>query len=324
MMKTTGKAVFVGGNIGTALSELTVNTHPDDVVVAEVSSFQLEGVISFRPHIAVLLNITPDHLDRHKTLENYQAMKERVFAKQSALDFAVLNYDDERVRAIGAKLTAQVFYFSCREKLAQGIFLDNGQLKIVWQGKELVISAAAALKIPGAHNVENALAASAAAFLAGVKKEEIRQTLINFPGVEHRLELAAKISGVSYYNDSKATNPESAVKALEAFEENIVLIAGGRDKNTDLSQLMSLAAQKTTGLILLGEAAERFAQAAQEHGVKNISQVNSLADAVTLAQKMSVPNSIVLLSPACSSYDMFDNFEERGREFKRLVANLNT
>ncbi len=167
-MKTSGQEVFVGGNIGTALSDLTVNTRADDIVVAEVSSFQLEGVISFRPHIALLLNITPDHLDRHRTMANYQNMKERLFANQTAADFAVLNYDDAIVRALGAKLRAQVFYFSRREKLAQGIFLDNGQIKIVWQGKEFTICATAALKIPGAHNIENALAASAAAIAASI------------------------------------------------------------------------------------------------------------------------------------------------------------
>ncbi|MDR1701191.1 MAG: UDP-N-acetylmuramoyl-L-alanine--D-glutamate ligase [Sporomusaceae bacterium] len=322
MMKTTGKEVFVGGNIGTALSELTVNSRAGDIVVAEVSSFQLEGVIDFCPRVAVLLNITPDHLDRHQTMANYQAMKERLFAQQTGADFAVLNYDDEKVRAIGAKLNSQVFYFSRRQKLSQGIFVENGKIKISWQGKKIVLCPVTALKIPGNHNVENALAAAGAAFLSGAQGENICQILASFPGVEHRIELAAAIGGVAYYNDSKATNPESAIKALEAFSETIILIAGGRDKNTDLTEFMTLAAQKVTSLILLGEASERFAQAAQKQCVKNIQQVSSLDAALTLAQQTATPGSVVLLSPACASYDMFDNFEARGREFKKLVANL--
>jgi UDP-N-acetylmuramoylalanine--D-glutamate ligase len=324
MMKTTGKKVLVGGNIGAALSEVTLNTSENDIVVAEISSFQLEGVISFRPHIAILLNITPDHLDRHYSMENYQAMKERIFLQQGLNDFAVLNYDDPIVRCVGLKLLAktQVVYFSRSEKLEEGVFVEQGKIKIIWQGKEIEICPVDDIKILGAHNIENALAATAAAFLGGAEPSLIHETLKTFKGVEHRLEFTAKINGVSYYNDSKATNPESAVKALESFSENIVLIAGGRDKNTDLTDFMNLAAKKTAHLILIGEAAERFAAAAAKHGIKNIEKAKTLAEAVTIAKSLSHAPGIVLLSPACASFDMFDNFEERGREFKRIVGEL--
>lgn len=322
MFKRGGYNVVVGGNIGAALSQHVLDLPTAGVVVAEISSFQLEAVREFKPHIAVILNITPDHLDRHYTLANYRATKEKVFANQQADDFLILNAADPAVRTMADLASSQVLFFSAHAELPEGIFVHDGQLTLRWQGREVAIAPVDSMKIKGRHNIENALAASAAAYLAGVPVAALAQTLAEFPGVEHRIEPVATIDGVDYYNDSKATNPESAIKALEAFPGKIILIAGGHDKHTDLTEFMRLVRQRVEQLILLGEAAERFAQAARQAGVANIYRVSSLAEAVALAHRLGRPGNVVLLSPACSSYDMFTNFEERGRVFKALIAKL--
>lgn len=322
ILKAAGKEVAVGGNIGQALSVEARSVGKDGIVVAEISSFQLEGVIAFRPHIAAILNLTPDHIDRHRDLATYKATKERVFARQTAEDYIILNYDDPAVREMGGRAPSQVVYFSRLAKLPTGVFVDDGVIKIAWQGETLDIVPVDALKIPGAHNVENALAACAAAYFAGARPKDMAAVLSAFPGVEHRIEPVATIKGVTWYNDSKATNPESSIKALEAFPAHLILIAGGRDKNTDLGEFMSLIRDKVDHLILIGEAAARFAEAAERHGVKSISHAADFPAAVSLAHSLARPPQLVLLSPACASYDMFNNYEERGRVFKDLVRRL--
>lgn len=322
MFKYGGYHVVVGGNIGAALSQQVLDQPTADAVVAEISSFQLEAVREFKPHIAAILNITPDHLDRHRTMANYRATKEKIFANQGPDDCVLLNAADPAVRSMADLAPGQVMYFSAHGELDEGAFVHDDQLMLRWQGQEVVIASVGAMKIKGRHNIENALAASAAAYLAGVPATVLARTLAEFPGVEHRIEPVATIDDVSYYNDSKATNPESAIKALEAFPGGIVLIAGGHDKHTDLTAFMSLVRQRVAQLILLGEAAARFAREARRAGVVNVHCVSSLADAVELAHRLSRPGQVVLLSPACSSYDMFANFEERGRVFKELVAKL--
>ncbi len=322
ILKTTGHQVAVGGNIGASLSEQTLETRPDGFVVAEISSFQLEGVVQFRPHIAAVLNLTPDHLDRHRTMEIYQQMKELIFAKQQASDYLILNYDDIAVRGMAERAPGKVVFFSLRQRLDSGIFIDNGKIKLNWDGKSTYICTVTDIKIKGGHNVENALAACAIGYFAGAQPEDMAEVLRTFPGVEHRIEPVAEIGGVAYYNDSKATNPESSIKALEAFDGHIILIAGGRDKNTDLSEFMQLARKRVDHLILLGEAGQRFGEAAARYGVENIHNVDSFAEAVTLAHRLAQPPQVVLLSPACASYDMFNNYEERGKAFKDLVRRL--
>ena len=322
MLKTTGRQIGVGGNIGAALSEQALEVRSDGFVVAEISSFQLEGVTRFRPRIAVILNLTPDHLDRHRTMEVYQQMKEQVFSRQQASDYLVLNYDDIAVRGMAKRASGKVVYFSRQQLLDEGIYVENGKIRLNLDGKKTDICAVNDIKIKGGHNVENALAACAVAYIVDVRPDAITEVLKTFSGVEHRMEPVAEIAGVEYYNDSKATNPESSIKALEAFEGRIILIAGGRDKNTDLTEFMKLAKERVDHMILLGEAKQRFVEAAAQQGVKNIHKVATFGEAVTLAHKLAQPPQVVVLSPACASYDMFNNYEERGKAFKDLVCQL--
>lgn len=322
ILKAAKKEVVVGGNIGFALSEEVSGVSEKGIVVAEISSFQLEGAIDFHPHIAAILNVTPDHLDRHGSMENYIATKERIFAKQTAKDYLILNYDDAAVRDMKSRSKARVLYFTRNKVLDEGIYLEDGQIKMTWQGETTAILPISDMQIKGLHNVENAMAACGAAFFAGASVAAMVKVLKSFGGVEHRIEPVAVIDRVEYYNDSKATNPESSIKALEAFDGHIILIAGGRDKNTDLTEFMDLVKVKTDHVIFLGEAAERFAEAAKKQGVKNIHFADSMEGAVKLSHKLAAYPEVVLLSPACASYDMFNNYEERGRVFKELVRVL--
>ena len=319
ILTAAGLHTVVGGNIGAALSQEVQGIKEEGFVVAEISSFQLEGVIDFRPHIAAILNLTPDHIDRHHTLEGYQAAKERIFENQTAADYLILNYDDAKVRSMASQAKSQIMYFSRQIEVPTGGYIKNGQIHINWQGQSHMICDVKELKLLGNHNVENALAACCAAFLARVSPAVMAAVLRMFSGVAHRIEPVATINDVAYYNDSKATNPESSVKALEAFAGHIILIAGGRDKNTDLTEFMTLVKAKVDHLILLGEAQTRFRAAAEQQGVANIHCVSSLEDAVAIAQLLARSPQVVLLSPACASYDMFTNYEERGKMFKQLV-----
>ncbi|KYZ77103.1 UDP-N-acetylmuramoylalanine--D-glutamate ligase [Anaerosporomusa subterranea] len=322
MVKTLGKKTVVGGNIGIALSREVLGLPADGLVVAEISSFQLEAIHDFRARIAAVLNLTPDHIDRHRNVETYQLMKERIFANQQASDYTVLNFDDLTVREMAARTAGQVLFFSRKQQLAEGVCVDAGIITVHWQGKSVAICPISDMNLRGAHNLENALAACGVAYLAGVKPADMARVLREFAGVEHRIEPVATIKGVAYFNDSKATNPESAVKALEAFSGHIILIAGGRDKNTDLHEFMTLVSERVDHLILIGEAAARFAQEAGKHAVKNIHTAETFSAAVALAYRLAAPPQVVLLSPACASYDMFNNYEERGKLFKALVRDL--
>jgi len=322
MIKTMNQDVVVGGNIGLALSREVADVSENGLVVAELSSFQLEGIIDFKPHIAAILNITPDHLDRHHTIENYIAMKERIFTNQKEGDYIVLNYDDSTLRNMESKVLSQVFFFSSERELFSGIFIKDGIITIKWAQKIIPVCPITHIQLPGRHNIENVLAACAIAYLAGVKIHDMVQTIQEFIGVEHRIEKVAVINEVVYYNDSKATNPESSIKALEAFDKSIILIAGGRDKNTDLTAFMQLTKEKVNHLILIGEAKERFRMAAEAVHVKNIYDAADFSHAVSLAHKLAQRQEVVLLSPACASYDMFKSYEERGKIFKALVAEL--
>ena len=317
--------VGVGGNIGVALSEVALEVGEGGYIAAEISSYQMEATNNFKPHISAILNVTPDHLKRHGSMEIYQAMKEKIFAQETSDDFLILNYDDEKVREIKSRAGCKVFYFSRKKILDEGAYIDGDKLIIKIGGKIYEVCTIAELGIKGGHNVENALAATMTAYLAGVTIENIRSVLKSFQGVEHRIEFVREIDGVKYYNDSKATNTDSAIKALETFDGHINLIAGGDDKLTDLTEFLTLVNQRVDNLILVGDAAKRFKDDAIKNGFnaeKIFEAGYSMEKAVDIAKKISTPPQIVLLSPACASFDMYDNFEERGKDFKRIVNEL--
>lgn len=320
IMKATGRHTVVGGNIGLGLSTQAEDLPKGDVVVAELSSFQLEFTSTMKAKAAVILNITPDHLDRHHTMEAYAAAKKRIFLNQDTTDFAVLNYDDERVRAMADDMTGSVVYFSTHGEVPAGAFYRNGELVLRMDGADTVICHETDLHLFGKHNIQNCLAASLMAYVDGAPLEVIRKVLKSFESVEHRLEKVRTIHGVPYFNDSKGTNVDASMKALEAFSGHMILIAGGYDKKTSLDEFMTLAAKKVDTLILVGDAAERFAEAAEKAGITDIRNVGySMERAVFLARSIAKVPQVVVLSPACSSFDMYDNYEQRGRVFKGIV-----
>ena len=318
--------VGVGGNIGVPLIDVAQETPADGAIAAEISSYQMEATAHFHAHIVAELNVTPDHIVRHGSMEVYQAMKEKLFAAQTAEDVLVLNYDDPHTRGMAERAKGRVCFFSRRAELAEGAAVRaDGMIVIRWDGAEHVLIPARELGIPGGHNVENALAATAMAFFAGVTPAEMRPVLHAFKGVEHRIEFVRTLDGVSYYNDSKATNTDSAIKALEAFDGHMILIAGGDDKLTDLTEFMGLIHARVDELILVGDAAERFGAAALDAGIapEHIHRAGYLMEkAVQTARDLAAPPQTVLLSPACASFDMYGGYEERGRDFKRIVNAL--
>jgi len=313
----------VGGNIGAAMSKEVENLPKNGWLALELSSFQLEKVATFAPDIACMLNLTPDHMERHYTMEAYGAAKQRIFTQQTSEQVTLLNYDDVEVRSWGEKSKAQVCYFSRKVQLEQGIYMQNGDFVIKWKDTEAVVCNIKEAQLFGGHNEENILAAIGCGFFAGVSIEDMADVLRKFKAVEHRIEYVETIKGVPYYNDSKATNTDSVIKALEAFENgHVILLAGGHDKMTPLEDMMNLVKVKCDALILLGEAKERFNEAAIACGVENIIIVQTFKEAVEKAYELAHEPQVVLLSPACSSYDMFNNYPERGRTFKALVRAL--
>lgn len=326
LLETVYQKVGVGGNIGIPLSEVALEVGEGGCIAAEISSYQMEATNHFRPHLSAILNVTPDHIKRHGSMEVYQQMKERLFAEEGDSDFLVLNYDDERTRGIKNRAHCKVYYFSRQLELDEGAFLVGEELVIKVNGTMHKLGTINELGIKGGHNVENALAASMVAFLAGAEPSKMRQVLIDFKGVEHRIEFVREINGVKYYNDSKATNTDSAIKALETFDGHIILIAGGDDKGTDLNDFMKLVKARVDELILVGDAAARFKQAAIDIGFdeNKIHEADySMDKAVEIAKNIAHSPQIVLLSPACASFDMYNGFEERGKDFKRIVNAIN-
>ena len=325
LLETAYKKVGLGGNIGIPLCEVALEVGEGGCIAAEISSYQMEATNNFRPHISAILNITPDHIKRHGSMEVYQQMKEKIFAQETAEDFLVLNYDDELTREIKNRAKCKVLYFSRKIELEEGAFLRGDKLVIKFGGETHELCTIEELGIKGLHNVENALAASLVAFLAGADPKKISDVLKKFSGVEHRIEFVREINGVKYYNDSKATNTDSAIKALETFDGHIILIAGGDDKMTDLSDFLKLVNERADDLILVGDAAARFKTSAIASGFdkeKIFEAGYSMKKAVELAHSMAKAPQIVLLSPACASFDMYDGFEERGRDFKKIVNDL--
>ncbi|MDD2211529.1 MAG: UDP-N-acetylmuramoyl-L-alanine--D-glutamate ligase [Desulfitobacteriaceae bacterium] len=319
LAQRTGRPSIVAGNIGVALSGRIENLGKEGIIVAELSSFQLEFIDKFRANIGIFLNITPDHLDRHGSLENYLNAKMRIFENQTAEDLAILNWADPVVRGLGSRIKGRVIYFNPLGLLENGFGLRGEEIVYSEQGIVIPILSRQELQLRGSHNLENVLAAAAAAQELGLSWVEIARGLREFKGVKHRQENVGTYDGILFINDSKGTNPDAAAKAILAFAEPLVLIAGGRNKGLDFREFMKLVSKRVKSLILLGEAAEELAAAAREAGVLRLVRASSFAEGVEKAIAEAVPGDVVLLSPACTSWDMFKSYEERGELFKQLV-----
>ena len=333
MLQHSGKHVFVGGNLGTTLSEAAETSlqasklgrpSPYDFLVVEVSSFQLETVEQFHPWIAAILNVTVDHQDRYDSIDEYVAAKNRIFENQTLSDYALFNLDDERVAALRRGAKSRVLGFTRTQTLppdvAGGTYLDLDRIMTTVTSQPLEVCRRDEVKIIGNHNIENVMAASTYALLSGCSLGVIRQVLREFPGLEHVLEIVRERRGVRFVNDSKGTNVDATLKALESIDEPIWLIAGGRDKGGDFSRLVPAIRQRVKRLILIGEAASLIANAVQ--GYQVITRVGTLREAVELAYAGAAAGEVVLMSPACASFDMFADYQDRGRQFKALVKSL--
>lgn len=314
--------VYVGGNIGYSLSEQALAVPETGVLVAELSSYQLESIDKFRTKGAILLNVTPDHLLRHKTMERYQAAKENIFINQELGDWTVLNIDAPLVAGMAERVKGKVLSISQTRTVTDGAYFEDGTCYASLHGATVPVITTKDIHIPGAHNIENILSVIALTYALGVKVEDIYRAIAKFHGVEHRLERIRTLDGVTYYNDSKATNTDSTIKALESFTEPLILIAGGKDKMTDLDEMMALVKTNVKELILIGEAAQRFAEAAVKAGVAHIHRCESMEEAVLLSARIAEEGDVVLLSPACASFDWYARFEDRGDHFRRLVERL--
>ena len=321
MLKEDGKKVGVGGNVGEPLILFADGEGRWEVLVVEISSFQLEAIKDFRPQISVLLNITEDHLDRYPSYDDYIRAKMRIFANQNSGDLAVLNSDDPIVMRFGERINVRKVLFSLKGKLDEGAFSNGRTISLRRAGNEEKYSLAKT-PLKGVHNVENMMAALTAARMFGCSKKAIQSALNRFKGLEHRLEFVREIGGVRFYNDSKGTNVGSVVKSLQSFKEPVILIAGGKDKNGDLSPLEGLIRKRVRHLILIGEAKERMNR--ELGGLTDTVMAKTMEEAVQLAHRTAKAGEVVLLSPACSSFDMFKDYKERGKIFKEAVQKIST
>lgn len=322
ILKASGKPTLVGGNIGRPVVDMVPESTSETWSVLEVSSFQLETIQTFRPKVALVLNITPDHLDRHGSFEAYAAAKKRITENQTAEDFLILNAEDEPTKLVAAKTKAQIYWFSPRRQVKQGAFVHGESIffRAKENGEAEPVMPTSEIPLAGAHNVENVLAAVCAARLAGVEANVIREAVAGFHAVEHRLEFVRELDRVRWFNDSKATNVDATVKAVEAFPGGIWLILGGKDKDSDYSTLSPLLRARVKAVITIGSAAEKIES--QLAGVVKIERAGTMDRAVAWARQAAKPGDVVLLAPACSSFDQFENYEHRGRVFKQLVGAL--
>jgi UDP-N-acetylmuramoylalanine--D-glutamate ligase len=319
ILKAANIPTLIGGNIGTPLLALVESSMDTTVTVAEISSFQLETIDQFRPEIGVLLNLTPDHLDRHESFDEYAAAKMRMFENQLERDIAILNADDPEVtRRMPSR--PHIYWFSRQKRVAQGAFLREDQIIFRMEGAEIPLLRREDISLRGEHNLENVLAAAAASYLAGADPVSIANGVKTFKGVEHRLEFVAEIGGVSFYNDSKATNVDATLKAVEAFSGSLIVILGGKDKDSDYTTLREPLHKRAHLALLIGAAAEKIGSQLGD-SVETV-RAGTIARAVELAFERAKPGDVVLLAPACASFDQFENFEHRGRVFKELVSKL--
>jgi len=319
ILRTASLPTILAGNIGTPLISCVARMAHDTVTVVELSSFQLELIQEFRTDISVFLNLTPDHLDRHRTMELYSKAKARIFENQREEDFAVLNADDPATTPL-APTRPHVYWFSRKQRAAQGAFLRGDDIVFRDDGKEELVVKRDEVPLPGAHNLENVLAAIAAARIAGACAKAVAEGVRTFAGVEHRLEFVAEINGVRYYNDSKATNVDATLKALDSFPGRILVILGGKDKGSDYTALQAPLREKSILALLIGAAADKIAS--QIDGSVAIERAGTLERAVEIASHAARSGDVVLLAPACASFDQFENYEHRGRVFKALVHEL--
>jgi UDP-N-acetylmuramoylalanine--D-glutamate ligase len=320
IFRACGFSTFVGGNIGNPLIDLVTSGAEVDWVVVELSSFQLEGIEEFHPRVAALLNITQDHLDRYATFQEYIDAKARIFANQTAADYAVLNMDDPLVAGYAGKLSARVVPMSRRDELAQGIFYRDDCITFRWDSREERFPTAC-YRLKGVHNLDNIMAALAIALILGCDAVSAEGAVAAFPGLPHRMELVAVVNGIPWYNDSKGTNVGSVVKSLESFAGHVTLIAGGKDKGGDYAPLAELVKERVSHLILIGEAREKIRR--ELGNLTDTRLAGSLKEAVETARQLTAPGGVVLFSPACSSFDMFRNYEERGERFSDLAKAFN-
>lgn len=313
------KNTYIVGNIGNPALNQSINAPDDSYLITELSSFQLESIKTFRPHIAAILNITPDHLNRHITMDNYINAKFRIFENQTDEDYLILNYDDAELRFKQADIKPKIVFFSINEILDEGIYIEDGQIISSFNSKKQSIMNISEIRLAGKHNLENILAACAISVCCNIDTEMIRKSVKAFNGVEHRLENIRTVKDTLYINDSKATNPSSAIKAVEAVKSPVILIAGGMDKGSDFEGFIETIKEKVSQLILLGETKYKIKNQAELAGFSNITLVDNMQQAVMQAYKIAEPYDTVLLSPACASWDMYDNFEKRGMDFKYWV-----
>lgn len=322
IMENYFNSTFVVGNIGIPYTDVAMDTVDESVIVAEISSFQLESTEEFHPVISAVLNITPDHLNRHYTMENYTNVKMSIAKQQSADEICVLNYEDEILRKEAEKLNSKVVFFSSRSNLQNGVCLKGEDIVYREDGKETLICNSNNMKLVGIHNIENVMAAAAIAVNMNVPVEIIRDTIRDFDAVEHRIEYVTKKNDVIYYNDSKGTNTDASIKAIEAMSNPTILIAGGYDKGSEYDDWFKAFNGKIKKLVLLGATKEKIARTADKIGYRDYVFAETLEEAVNISAESAVPGDVVLLSPACASWDMFKSYEERGKLFKEYVSNL--
>ena len=315
---------FTVGNIGIPYTEVALQMNNESYIVAEVSSFQLETIVEFKPHVSAVLNVTPDHLNRHYTMENYASVKLDVCRNQTAEDYLVLNYDDEITRAMAEdeRVKAKVVYFSRLHNLDEGICLKEDAIVLREQGQETKVIDLKDLILLGAHNIENYMAGIAVAYYMGISLEDIVATIRDFKGVAHRIEFVKEVNGVTYYNDSKGTNPDAAIKGIQAMNRKTVLIGGGYDKGVSFDEWIQAFDNKVKKLVLIGQTAQMIADTAKKYGFMDVVFADDLKQAVEIAAREAESGDAVLLSPACASWGMFDNYEQRGDMFKEYVNQL--
>ncbi|SKC78836.1 UDP-N-acetylmuramoyl-L-alanine--D-glutamate ligase [Maledivibacter halophilus] len=322
IFKNASLKTFIVGNIGLAAISKALETTDDTFLITEVSSFQLETIEKFKPRISAILNITPDHLNRHKTMENYIEAKANIFMNQEENDLVILNYDNDITRNLASKANCRVIFFSRKEILKEGVYVQGGNIIVKDNDDIDIICKTNDIYIAGNHNLENALAAVAFAYYSGINIDIIKYTLNSFKGIEHRTEFVCEIDGIKFYNDSKGTNPDASIKAVEGLKGPLVLIAGGMDKGGLFDEFVASFNNKVRALILLGETAYKIKETAEKYGFKNIYIVKNMEEAVNVAYKNAKKNDTILLSPACASWDMYESYEVRGRHFKDCVGKI--
>ena len=322
IMKDAEDSVFVVGNIGTPYTSKALEMKDNTTTVAEISSFQLETIEEFAPAVSAILNITEDHLNRHHTMEEYIRVKELIVKNQTADNYCVLNYEDPVLREFGKKIVPKTIYFSSERVLEQGIYLDGDQIILKTEKKEIPVVRTGDLKLLGKHNFENVMAAVAMAYYAGVSIDSIRRSICEFTAVEHRIEYVTEKNGVTYYNDSKGTNPDAAIKGIQAMNRPTLLIGGGYDKGSSYDEWLNAFDGKVRYLVLIGQTRDKIREAAERLGVCPCILCENLEEAVKICAEKAEPGDAVLLSPACASWGQFDNYEQRGDMFKEYVRNL--